>query len=233
MKAAVFDLDGTLVDSAPDIHAAAAAMLEEIGKAPLDLATIRSFIGNGVPTLVERVMRARSLDGARHAELLARFMRHYEAAPAVRSTLYPGLVPALDLLARAGWRLGVCTNKPDAASRAVLAHFGLAARFSIVIGGDALPVNKPDPRPLAAAFAALGATSGVYVGDSEVDAATAEAASVPFVLFEGGYRKAPVAGLPHAASFRDHAELPGILEQVLRAASRAVEPAPAAGRARA
>ncbi|HEY9548767.1 MAG TPA: HAD family hydrolase, partial [Kiloniellaceae bacterium] len=140
IRALVFDLDGTLVDSAPDIHAATAAFLAERGHEPLDLATITSFIGNGVPALVERVLRAvgEAADPQSVQAVLPRFNAIYGADPSSLSRLYPGVAEALAELRRAGLRLGLCTNKPEAAARQMLADFGIAACFAAVVGGDSL-----------------------------------------------------------------------------------------------
>lgn len=199
----VFDLDGTLIDSAPDIHRAAARMLMGEGHAPLDVPTIISFIGNGLPKLVERVMRARGIDMAEFDRLSARTLALYNEAPTELSGLYPGVKECLIQLKSSGHSLGLCTNKPEEPARAILRDFGLEDLFDVVIGGDTLPVKKPDPAPLFAAFKALGAGEFLYVGDSEVDAATARAAKVDFALFTEGYRKTPAEALPHAYRFSD------------------------------
>jgi phosphoglycolate phosphatase len=218
MAAVIFDLDGTLVDSAPDIHAAVNLTLAEEGKEALTLPQVVSFIGNGVPVLIERVMHARGEppDAARHKDLHDRFMRHYNADPATLSTLYPGAEAALRGLVAAGWKVGLCTNKPQGPSREILQSFGVLGLFAIVIGGDSLPVKKPDPAPLRAAAAPFAGGPVVYVGDSEVDAATAVAAGLPFVLFTEGYRKTPVDDLPHHARFSHFDELPPLLETLAR-----------------
>ncbi len=200
--ALVFDLDGTLIHSAPDIHAAANAMLANEGKEPLDLATITSFIGNGVPKLVERVMRARDLAPDQHPRLVSAMMRHYRDQNSALTRLFPGVMATLEGLKQTGCALGICTNKPEAATHDVLRDFALAQLFDVVIGGDSLAQRKPDPAPLVAAF--RGLPTGVprlYVGDSEVDAATAERAGVDFALFTKGYRKKPVDALPHVLAF--------------------------------
>lgn len=191
-RAVVFDLDGTLIDSAPDIAAAAAIMLREIGRPALDLSRIVSFIGNGVPKLVERCLDATGgRDEAGFRDALARFRRAYDADPATLTRPYPFVPETLAALAEAGFALGVCTNKPEAPSRAILAALGLDRRFAAVIGGDTLPVTKPDPAPLREAVARLGGGPALYVGDSETDEATAQAAGLPFLFFTGGYRKKP------------------------------------------
>lgn len=211
MGAVVFDLDGTLIDSAPDLHAATNRMLAEAGAAPLSLETVISFIGNGLPKLVARAMQARGIDMARHEELSRVTLGHYEAASTVLTTVYPGVFEALERLKAGGFALGLCTNKPESAARQVLAELDLAPYFPVVLGGDSLSVKKPDPEPLQACFKALGARGGVFVGDSEVDAATAEAAGVPFALFTRGYRKRAVDDLAHGFAFSEFADLPGFV----------------------
>lgn len=206
----VFDLDGTLIDSAPDIHAAANKMLTGIGAAPLDMPTLISFIGNGIPTLVERAMKARNIAPSEHARLTQSMLDHYAKDPATLTTLYDGIETLLPALKQAGHRLGICTNKPEAPTRQILDILGITDLFDVIIGGDTLAVKKPDPAPLHAAFKALGDEAKLYVGDSEVDAETSERAGVPFALFTEGYRKVAIADLTHAytfATFRDFAEI--------------------------
>jgi phosphoglycolate phosphatase len=212
MTAVIFDLDGTLIDSAPDIHAVSNRVLAEEGFAPLTFAEVRSFIGKGVPHLVGRLLQASGEDpsGPRHAAMVDRFTASYEDAVGL-TRCYPGVEAALADLAERGCRLGICTNKPLGPTRAVLRHLGLLDRFGAVIGGDSLPVRKPDPRPLHAAIAALGGGRAIYVGDSEVDAETAVGAGVPFLLFTEGYRSTPVTGIAHSAVFSDYGALPALL----------------------
>ena len=217
MKAIVFDLDGTLVDSALDIHAAANKMLATLDHVPLDLPTITSFIGNGLPKLVERVMRARGIDPARHEELTQVTLEIYSKASADLTRPYPNMVAALETLDAAGYVMGVCTNKPVVPAEDILNALNLMRFFKLVIGGDSLPVKKPDPAPLVKSFDDLGATARLYVGDSEVDAATAHAAGIDFALFTEGYRKVPVEELPYRAKFDDFAALPGIVEDAFGA----------------
>ena len=221
MKAVIFDLDGTLIDTAPDIVAAANRMLRGIGASALPFETVKSFIGNGVPRLVERVMEACDITGAdRHRDLVQTFLGYYNSALAQDSKPYPNLVATLDALKAAGCVLGVCTNKLAAPSRDILAAFALDAYFDVVVGGDSLAQKKPDPTPLLHAFDAISGTKWrrLFVGDSEVDAECAVRARVPFALFTEGYRKAAISDVPHDFVFSDFAELPDI-------ACRALAPA--------
>ena len=212
----IFDLDGTLIDSAADIHAAGNATLAAEGLAPITLAQARSFVGNGARVFVERLERAGagSNQPARTARMHRAFVEKYKTAHAL-TRLYPGVIPTLGHLQAEGWRMAICTNKPGAPTHTVLAHFGLAGFFEAVIGGDSLSTIKPDPAPLRAAIDALGGGGAVFVGDSEVDAATAQAARVPFALFTQGYRKTEIATIPHQRTFDDFGQLPAIARDLL------------------
>ena len=214
---AIFDLDGTLIDSAPDIHAAANAVLTAEGLSSVTYDQARSFIGKGAGVFVQRLEQAAAgtSEPARLQRMRQRFADEYETAHAL-TRIYPGVEQALEDLRRAGWRLGLCTNKPLGPTRSVLAHFGWTDLFEIIIGGDSLPVIKPDPAPLHAAMAALGDGPVVYVGDSEVDAATAQATRTPFALFTEGYRKTPVVQIPHDRAFADWDLLPVIAQSLAR-----------------
>ncbi len=210
----IFDLDGTLIDSAPDIHAAANRLLAGEGLASMTLPQVRAMIGRGVPWLMQQLLAAsgQPADPARAARMAARYVDGYENAVHL-TTPYPWVGPALLALADAGHRLAICTNKPMAATEAVLRHLGLRDFFAAIIAGDSLPLRKPDPAPLRAALAALGGGAAVYVGDHEVDAETAAAAGVPFLLYTEGYRAGPVAALSPRA-FADWAALPGLVARM-------------------
>jgi phosphoglycolate phosphatase len=187
-KTLVFDLDGTLVDSAPDIAAAVNALFAELELPAVELALIRQMIGDGAPVLLERALHH---VGARHAaaELMPRFSVHYGENAVRLTTVYPAVVETLTHLRSLGCRLGVCTNKPIGPTRAVLAALGLDSLIEAVIGGDSLPQRKPAPEPLLAVIRALGGTpeSAVLIGDSAVDLACAEAAGVPAIIIPSGY----------------------------------------------
>jgi phosphoglycolate phosphatase len=211
----VFDLDGTLIDSAPQIHSTANIVFGNKGLPPFSHEVIRGYIGNGVAVLVARLMTHQGLedDAQLHAELVANFINIYEEAFDL-TTLYPGVSTALSDLAGAGHRLAICTNKPEGPTCAVLRHFGLDRFFPVIVGGDTLPQRKPDPAPLLAAVARQGVGSAIFVGDSEVDAETARAAYIPLALFSQGYRKAAPEDLGAKIIFDDYAALPRLIDHL-------------------
>lgn len=217
MRAIVFDLDGTLIDSAPDLMTAGNRALAAEGLGLMTLAQARSFIGNGAAVFVERMLAMAGVpaDPVRQARMLAAFLDLYESA-VFETVLYPGVTGALDALGDAGWRIGLCTNKPLIPTRSVLSHFGLLDRFAAIVGGDSLPERKPHPAPLHAAVAALGGGQALYVGDSEVDAECARRAALAFALYTEGYRKAPVADLTHDATFSHFSDLPALADRMLK-----------------
>ena len=142
--------------------------------------------------------------------MVAAFVKIYEEAVDL-TVLYPGVADMLTRLAEAGHPMAICTNKPEGPTRAVLRHFGILHHFPVIVGGDTLPVRKPDPAPLRLALQRMGLVSAVFVGDSEVDAETAHATPLPLALFSGGYRKAPLHTLGAAVIFDNHADLPDLI----------------------
>jgi phosphoglycolate phosphatase len=195
-RAVLVDLDGTLVDSAPDLAAAANRMLAQLGAPPLPTATVRGFIGKGVANLVRRVLA--SADGLAHvgeASALAMFERHYTECNGRHSALYPGVLEGLSMLEWLGHPLACVTNKPRYYTTALLDAMGLSAYFGAVVCGDAATALKPDPAPLLSACRELDALPalGVMVGDSEADATAASRAGMPVYLVRYGYQDA--AGL--------------------------------------
>ena len=135
MQTLIFDLDGTLIDSAPDIHAAANKLMVSIGQREFDLAEVKSFIGNGVPVLVERAMSARALPHERHADLVASFLEYYAADFATLTQPYPAVIPTLESLLAKGHRLGICTNKPEEPTRQILSALDMSRFFHAIVGG--------------------------------------------------------------------------------------------------
>ena len=214
MARIVFDLDGTLVDSAPDIRATANAVLATEGAAPLSMEETRGFIGEGTQVFVQKMLAARDLASADFDSLHAAFLLRYESAVDLTEP-YPGVPDALDALSCAGHGLGICTNKPVQPAETVLAHLSMRNRFATLFGGDSLPRRKPDPAPLLAALEGLGDGPALYVGDSEVDAETARRAGIPFLLFTEGYRKGDAGAMPQMAAFDRWDALPGLVMAAL------------------
>lgn len=205
--AAIFDLDGTLIDSLPTIASAANALLATEGLPALPAAQVAGFVGLGERVFLDRLIAATDLDAAQYDALLARFMPLYVAASESGSHLFDGVAEALNALAARGVPLGLVTNKPGGPTEAVLRSLGWHDRFGMVVAGDTLPLRKPDPAPLHHAMQALGVGRALYVGDSVVDAKTAQAAGQPFALYTEGIRTDAVEDLPHDAAFDDFAQL--------------------------
>ena len=210
----IFDLDGTLIDSAADIADALNAMLGVHGCAPLPLAEVRTMIGDGMRKLVERALLARALGAVDPAQAERTVLAHYRAQPVRLTTAYPGTRTALERLRAAGMRLAICTNKPAQLAEAILARLALSEFFLHVVGGDSLPYRKPDPRTLQAVLARFAATprDALMVGDSEVDAATAAAAGVPLILMDHGYRRGPLAQMTYRAALAHFDQLPELVQ---------------------
>lgn len=212
MTAVIFDLDGTLVDSVAAICDVANALLDELGLPPLAVSDARQYVGNGAEVFLKRVLTARdALDSEKFPSHLQRFLQLYAEAPGEANSPFPGADEALRELAREGWAIGLCTNKPQVPAEAVLRAHGWMNLFQTVIAGDTLPQRKPDPAPLLEAARRLGRRKTIFVGDSDVDAETAAAAGMPFVLYTEGYRKSPIQDLPHGGAFSDFSQLLEIL----------------------
>ncbi len=212
----VFDLDGTLVDSVPDLTNTLNKVLRERGYAPLARSEVAPMVGDGVPALVARGFRARGGDDAEAAEALPRYIQIYEANATVLTRPYPGVRETLAALRRRGYRTAVCTNKLQQATLAVLEGLDLAGLFDGVAGGDHYPVKKPDPGHLLSLIAELDGSAGraAMIGDSENDAAVAHAASVPLVLMRYGYARVAPETLGADALLDHFAELPATLERL-------------------
>ena len=195
----VFDLDGTLVDTAPDLVATLNVVLAAEGLPPLPLHTARDLIGAGARALIERGFAASGQAAApeRLDALFQTFMVHYEANLRVHSRLYEGVEPCLDRLGAAGFRLAVCTNKFEHQSVALLRAFGIAERFAAICGRDTFRHFKPDPRHLLATIEQAGGDPrrAVMVGDSRTDVTTAKAAGIPVIAVPFGYSDVPIVDL--------------------------------------
>ena len=217
-KAVIFDLDGTLIDSLPDIHAALNKMLILRGVTVLSLDVVKGFIGKGSANLVTCALAEHGLptDEKSCHTALNDFIEIYSSEAAKLTQVFEGVKEALGQLRRRNIRLGICTNKPIQPTKIVLNKFGLTSFFDSIVGGDQLVSRKPDPEMLYHTMRSLNVESCLFVGDSEVDCETALAAKQPFALFTKGYRKTSVESLDPKYYFGDYASLPNIVETVFR-----------------
>ena len=208
----VFDLDGTLVHSAPDLMHAANKVLAGEGRRKITIDEVMMMVGDGVPKLVERAFAATGapLTSVESGDMAKVFMGHYDGKGAIDTKPFPGAVDMLNRLRDAGYRMGVCTNKPQSPTEQILRDLGLAHYFDAVLGGDKLPVRKPDGEPLRAVLRELGAAPGtaVMVGDSINDVMTAKNAGVPAIAVTFGYPRMPVAELGADLLIESFDELP-------------------------
>ncbi len=191
-KAIVFDLDGTLLDTLPDLARAANLMLVDLGRPQVDTPQVRAYIGDGVVRLVKRVLTGdweREPDPALLERALPIFNQHYGEGVAVESRPFPGVVEGLDAFRKRGFSLGCVTNKPEAFTLPLLEQTGLASHFDLVLSGDLLPRKKPDPMPVTYACGFFGARPEqvVLVGDAGNDCAAAHAAGCAAVGVSYGY----------------------------------------------
>jgi len=202
-----FDLDGTLVDTAPDLIGTLNVLLAQEGLPALPLSEARPFIGRGAKWMIERGFQAAgaTLEEARAPELFGRFIAHYLDHIADESRPFPGVENALEALKAGGARLAVCTNKRTDLSRALLDALDLTRWFDAVVGADATPACKPDPRHLTTAVAAAGGSMAraILVGDAGTDAGAARAAGAPLILVSFGYTETPARDL-HPDLLIDH-----------------------------
>jgi phosphoglycolate phosphatase len=193
----VFDLDGTLVDTASDLVNALNVILARVGLAPVPYAKARTMIGGGARRMVEAALAFEQRQCTAVDPLLKDFIAYYAAHIADRSQPFPGLGGALDRLAADGCRFAVCTNKLEGLSRLLLDALGLSARFAAICGQDTFGVQKPNPQILrrTITLAGGGVDRAIMVGDSANDIDTARAAAVPIIAVDFGYTETPVAQL--------------------------------------
>jgi 2-phosphoglycolate phosphatase len=186
----LFDLDGTLVDSAPDLLAAVNSVLADAGRTTLALAELRPVVSKGARAML--ALAFPQLDTEQREKLVPAMLDHYARAVAVHTRPFDGIDSLLQRIERAGMRWGIVTNKPEVLARDVVHAMGWSERSAVLIGGDTLPTRKPDPAQLLHACALLGFVPGqcVYVGDDERDIQAARAVGMPSVAALWGYREA-------------------------------------------
>lgn len=217
----VFDLDGTLIDTAPDLVRAVNHALGETGIAAIELPLLKTGISRGARHMIEHAVAQRGeiRSAAEIDRMQAMLLEFYDRNIAVESTVYPGVVDALKLFARKGYRLAVCTNKLEAPSRKLLKALALDRHFQAIVGRDTLPVSKPDPGHLIGTviLADGNLDRSIMVGDSEIDVATAKSAGIPVVGVTFGYTPIPIAELGPDAVIDHFRELPDAVERLLAA----------------
>ena len=195
----VYDLDGTLADTAEDLMATLNWLLAREGFTPLKVESAGSLLGAGARGLIKSGFAAsgRSLDPEAIERLFRDYLEHYNAHIAVRTQLYPGVDKALAAFDRAGWRQAICTNKIERSAKLLIQKLGIANRFAFVCGQDTFGIGKPDAKPLLGTIAAAGGVRehAVMVGDSGTDIKTARAAGVPVIAVDFGYADVPVKEL--------------------------------------
>jgi phosphoglycolate phosphatase len=208
--AAIFDLDGTLIDTAPDLARATNHVLASEGRRHVSIAEIRPFVGRGARRMIERGFAATGAPAEPHRmeSHYHAFIAYYSENIAVDSRPFPGTLELLDRLDEAGVKLGICTNKQERLSLRLLDRLGLTQRFGAIIGADTIGISKPDPAPYREAVTRLGASGGgsVMIGDSETDILTARAAGVPVIAVTFGYTDRHVKEFApdHVVDHMDH-----------------------------
>ncbi|GAB5506304.1 MAG: phosphoglycolate phosphatase [Rhizobiaceae bacterium] len=218
----VFDLDGTLVDTAPDLLDSLNHSLATVDMEPVDGADIRRLVGMGAKVMIERAFDARQLELTKPmlAQLFDVFLEHYSANMPGHSAPYPGVPEALDRFSDAGFSFAVCTNKYEGMSVELLESLSLRDRFKAICGQDTFAHRKPDPRHLTLTIEAAGGdpTRAIMVGDSETDIKTAIAAGIPVVAVDFGYTDRHVSNFDpsHVISHFDELTQP-LVDSLLRA----------------
>ena len=217
--AIVFDLDGTLVDTAPDLLAALNAVLTVEGHEPVVPQDLRHLVGHGARAMFKHaLLKTESpVPGARLSALTEKFLAYYRANIARASRPFPGVPETLDRLAGQGAGLGICTNKAQDLTELLLNELHLTRHFPAIIGGGRTPYSKPDPRHLLEVVTALKGRKerAVLVGDSPVDVAAARAADIPVIAMSYGYTPVPVHELGADAVADDFTELPEIISRLV------------------
>ena len=214
----VFDLDGTLIDTAPDLVATLNEVFAREGLAPVPYETARNLIGGGARAMIARSIEAEGgvLPPAKLEQMFADFLVHYAEHVADRSRPFPGLIDALDELEAGGHRFAVCTNKLERLSILLLDALALSRRFEAICGQDTFGIQKPDPEVLRRTIKVAGGNPqrAIMIGDSATDIHTARAAGVPVIAVDFGYSEQPIAELNPDRIISHFAELPAAIAAV-------------------
>ena len=214
----VFDLDGTLIDTAPDLVDTLNVVFAREGLPPVPYETARNLIGGGARGMIARGIAAegRVLAPAKLEQMFTDFIAHYSAHIADRSRPFPGLIDALDALAGGGCRFAVCTNKLERLSVLLLEELKIANRFEAICGQDTFGVQKPDPEVLRRTIAAAGGRlqDAIMIGDSATDIRTARAAGIPVIAVDFGYSERPVVEFGPDGIISQFAQLPAAITAI-------------------
>lgn len=224
----VFDLDGTLVDTAPDLLDSLNHCLIAGGLTPADPVALRKFVGSGAKVMIERAYQAqnRQLTDTDMQKLFALFMEHYNGNMPGSSVFYPGVLACLDQLSDAGYGLAVCTNKFEISAKTLLKGMGEAHRFLAICGQDTFPYRKPDPRHLTDTIAQAKGNphQAIMVGDSRADIDAAKAAGIPVIAVDFGYTDLHVSHFEPSRIISHYDELTlDMVSDLLEAAKQAAE----------
>ena len=217
-RAAIFDLDGTLIDSLPDVMNALNAVLADRGRRPVVRDEAKLMVGGGAEPLLERAFNATgdALPAERMTECVDAFTTYYQENPATETTIFDGAIQALDALSHDGIKLGICTNKPHKSALQVLEALQLDRHFGACFGKASVPYHKPDRRHYDKVAAALGVDpdQSLYIGDSETDIETARNAGVPIIMVPFGYSRRPAAELGGDRLINHFSELPNAVREL-------------------
>ncbi|MEQ1930952.1 MAG: HAD-IA family hydrolase [Parvularculaceae bacterium] len=212
----LFDLDGTLIDTAGDLAAAMNQALERAGRKPIGAERVRSLVGHGAQAMLVRgfeetggAVPTPDMDGH-----VAIFLDYYVAHIADQSRPFPGVLAAIDHLSAAGAAIAICTNKREAPARLLMTELGLTDRFAAIVGMDTIGVAKPDPAPALHCLKLAGRRRGVFIGDSDTDIRTAAAAGMPCLAAGFGYGPLTLAASAFA-TFDSYDRLPALAAEAL------------------
>ena len=217
LPALIFDLDGTLVDTAPDLLGATNAVLRSEGRRQVDPATLRHMVGFGARSLITQAMAATGApvaDDVQLSELVERFLLHYRAHIADESVPFPGVEKTLEGLMQVGRHLAVLTNKPQEMAELLLDRLDLTRFFPVIYGAGRMSYVKPDARIFHDVVRDLAAERGIMIGDSITDLATARAANAPVILVNYGYTPEPAETLGADAVTGDFREVPALADEL-------------------
>ncbi len=221
IKTIVFDLDGTLIDTAPDLVDTLNVVFAREGLPPVPYDTARNLIGGGARGMIARGIAAEGLvfEPAKLEQMFTDFIAHYSVHIADRSRPFPGLADALDELAGSGYRFAVCTNKLERLSLLLLEALKMAGRFDAICGQDTFGVQKPDPEVLRRTVLAAGGDlqHAIMIGDSITDIRTARAAGIPVIAVDFGYSERPVTELGPDRIISHFAQLPSAITAIFSA----------------